>query len=420
MVAFGVPAHGGRPRVGRVRWDEAWRVVRHAGYAGVRPDVRARSAGLARLRAVAVVGIGLWGGFLASQTTPGGTAAPLAFGLVAATVVPALVAVRSPLWAWRLLLVLILATPVAYPALPRLWGWPWSPGLALTAALVWFLVAAAHAQAVLVVVGVVSAAAMAVWAGDWRDLALLVALMTALLLGGNAVRQRRVAERESAEQQRRRAAEETRTAVLEERARIARELHDVVAHHMSVLALRADSARYRFPGLPDDLRTEFAELTGTAREGMVEMRRLLGVLRTESTAGPVAPQPGVSRVTELVERVRALGTACTVRVHGDFDALPAGVALSAYRIVQEALSNAVRHAPGAAIELDLRVGAGSVHAVVRNAPGGPARAAGTSGHGLLGMRERTAMLGGTLVAGPTADGGFEVVADLPLDHEEDV
>jgi signal transduction histidine kinase len=404
---------------GRVRWDEVWRSTRHVLYAGVRPEVRARSAGLARLRAAAVVGIGLWGGFLAAQTAPGEPAgSPLALALAAAATVPAIVAVRSPLWAWRLLVVLIVATPVAYPALPRFWGWPWSPGLALTAALVWFLVAAGHAQGVLVVVGVVSAAAMGVWTGDWRDLALLVALMTALLLAGNAVRQRRVAERESAEQQRRRAAEETRAAVLEERARIARELHDVVAHHMSVLALRTDSARYRFPGLPDDLRTEFAELTGTAREGMVEMRRLLGVLRTESTGEPVEPQPDVRRVAELAERVRALGATCAVRVHGEFDALPAGVALSAYRIVQEALSNAVRHSPGAAIDVELRIDAGSVRAAVRNAPGGPARPAGTAGHGLLGMRERAAMLGGTLVAGPTADGGFEVTAELPLDHEE--
>ncbi|HEY3483530.1 MAG TPA: histidine kinase dimerization/phosphoacceptor domain-containing protein, partial [Streptomyces sp.] len=315
---------------GRVRWDEVWRTTRHVLYAGARPEVRARSAGSARLRIAAVVGIGLWGAFVAAQTAPGEMAGSLpALGLAAASAAPAIVAVRSPLWAWRLLVVLILASPVGYPGLPRLWGWPWSPGLALTAALVFFLVAAAHSQAALVVVGVVSAAAMGVWIADWRDLALLVALMSAVLLGGNAVRQRRVAERESAEQQRRRAAEETRAAVLEERARIARELHDVVAHHMSVLALRTDSARYRFPGLPDDVRAEFAELTGTAREGMVEMRRLLGVLRTESTGEPVAPQPDGTRVAELAERVRALGTACTVRVHGDFDALPAGVALSA-------------------------------------------------------------------------------------------
>ncbi|KDN16456.1 sensor histidine kinase [Amycolatopsis rifamycinica] len=403
---------------GRARWDEAWRVTRYALYAGGRPEVRARSAALARLRAAAVAGTGLWSGFLAAQTTPGTPAgSPLALGLAVASALPAMIAVRSPLWAWRLLVVLIVTTPVAHPALSRVWGWPWSPGLALTGALVWFLVATGHAQGVLVVVGVVSAAAMGVWIEDGRDLALLVALLTAVLLAGNAVRQRRVAERDSAEQQRRRAAEETRAAVLEERARIARELHDVVAHHMSVLALRTDSARYRFPGLPDDLRAEFAELTGTARDGLVEMRRLLGVLRTESTGGPVEPQPDVTRVAELAERVRALGAACTLRVHGEFDALPAGVALSAYRIVQEALSNAVRHAPGTAIDVEVRVGARSLHAAVRNAPGGAVRPA-RPGHGLLGMRERATMLGGTLVAGPTADGGFEVTADLPLDHEE--
>jgi len=399
-----------------VRWGEGWRLARYVLYAGVRPEVGARSAGLGRLRAAAVVGIGLWAGFVALLTTPQeGTL--LTFALAGATVVCAVVAVRSPLWAWRLLVVLVVATPAGYPGQSRVWGWPWSPGLALTAALVWFLVATGHAQAVLVVVGVVSAAAMAVHVEDWRDLALLVALMTALLVGGNAVRQRRVAERESAEQQRRRAAEETRAAVLEERARIARELHDVVAHHMSVLALRADSARYRFPGLPGELRTEFAELTGTAREGMAEMRRLLGVLRTDGTGGEVVPQPDAGRVAELAERVRALGTACTLRVDGEFGAVPAGVGLSAYRIVQEALSNAVRHAPGAAIDVELRVGDNAVHAAVRNAPGGPGRP-GPPGHGLLGMRERAAVLGGTLVAGPTADGGFEVTADLPLDHEE--
>jgi signal transduction histidine kinase len=397
---------------GRVRWDEAGRVARQVLYAGARPEVGARSAGLRRLRAAAVTVVGLWAGFVALLTTP---EAPVP--LAVAVVFPALVAVRSPLWAWRVLVVLIVVTPAGYPGLSRVWGWPWSPGLALTAALVWFLVATAHAQAVLVVTGVVSAVAMGAHAGDWRNLALLVALMSVVLIGGNAVRQRRVAERETAEQQRRRAIEETRAAVLEERTRIARELHDVVAHHMSVLAVRADSARYRFPGLPGELRTEFAELTRTAREGMTEMRRLLGVLRTEGTGGEIVPQPDAGRVAELVDRVRAAGTPCTLRMVGEFAAVPAGVPLSAYRIVQEALSNAVRHAPGAAVGVDLRVGDGAVHAVVRNAPGGPARP-GPPGHGLLGMRERAAVLGGTLVTGPTADGGFEVAAQLPLDHEE--
>lgn len=405
----------------RARWGERWQIARYTLYAGTRPEVGARSAGLRRLRAVAVAGIGIWAGFVSALMTPSEAAgSPRIAVLVVAAMVPAFVAIRSPLWAWRILVVLILVTPAVQPALPRMWGWPWSPGLALTAALVLYLVAAGHSQAVLVVVAVVSAAAFAVPIRDWRDLALVLAMMTSLLVGGNAVRQRRVAELESAEQQRRLAAEETRAAVLEERARIARELHDVVAHHMSVLALRTDSARYRFPGMAEDLRTEFAELTGTAREGMVEMRRLLGVLRADGAGGPVTPQPDVARVGDLVERVRALGTPCTLRVDGDFDALPAGVALSAYRIVQEALSNAVRHASGAEIAVDLHVDQHSVHAVVRNAPGGAGSLDEGAGHGLLGMRERAAMLGGRLTAEPTADGGFEVAAKLPLDPEENV
>jgi signal transduction histidine kinase len=405
----------------RARWGEWWGIARFTLYAGVRPQVGARSAGLRRLRAVAVTAIGLWGGFLAALMAPREMSGSLAaFGVASAIVVPAIVAIRSPLWAWRSLMLLLLVTPAVQPGLSRMWGWPWSPGLVLTAALVLYLVATSHAQAVLVVVAVLSAVAMAVHIGDWRDLALALALMTAVLVGGNAVRQRRVAELESAEQQRRRAAEETRAAVLEERARIARELHDVVAHHMSVLALRADSARYRFPGLTEDLRSEFAELTGTAREGMVEMRRLLGVLRTEGTGEPVAPQPDATRVGELAERVRALGSPCTLRVDGEFDTLPAEVALSAYRIVQEALSNAVRHAAGAEIGVELRVGRDSVHVVVRNAPGGSGSVNEGAGHGLLGMRERAAMLGGRLVAGSTVDGGFEVAARLPLGDEENV
>lgn len=406
---------------GRVQWDACRRVVRDAVRADGRQRVVARSPGLRRLRAVAVAGTGAWGGFVAALTTPHELAeGPLGPLLAVAAVVPALIAIRSPIWAWRLLILLLAGTPLAYPGMSRLWGWPWSPGLALTAALVLFLVATAHPQAVLVFVAVLTSAVAAVWVPDPRDLALLVALVAVVLVVGNAVRQRRVAERDSAEQNRRRAEEAARTAVLEERARIARELHDVVAHHMSVLAVRADSARYRFAGLPGEVVTEFAELTETARSGMTELRRLLGVLRTEAAAGPVVvPQPAAADVTELVERVRALGTPCTVRTHGDVGGVPAGVGLSVYRIVQEALSNAVRHAPGAGVEVDVRVGAGSVRAVVRNAPGGTGDAGRGTGHGLIGMRERAAMLGGTLVAGPTDEGGFEVAARLPLGPEED-
>jgi signal transduction histidine kinase len=382
------------------------------------PRVVARSPALRRLRAVAVTGVGLWAGFVALLTAPREIGGPLALLLAVLTVVPALVALRSPMWAWRLLVVLVVLTPVLNPGTTRLWGWPWSPGLALTAALVLFVVATAHEQAVLFVVAAVTSLAMACWVGDGRDLALLVALVAVVLVVGNAVRQRRVAERDSAEQHRRRAEEAARTAVLEERARIARELHDVVAHHMSVLAVRADSARYRFAALPADVVTEFAELTETARSGMTEMRRLLGVLRTEDDSA-TAPQPAATSLPELVERVRALGTPCGITLRGELDRVPAGVGLSVYRIVQEALSNAVRHAPGAGIEVDVRVDAGSVRAVVHNAPGGAGETGTGAGHGLIGMRERAVLLGGKLAAGPTDEGGFEVAVQLPLVAEED-
>ena len=365
-----------------------------------------------------MTGTGLWAGFVALLTAPRETDGALAVLLAILTVVPALLAIRWPLGAWRLLVLLVAVTPLGYPGTTRLWGWPWSPGLALTAALVLFVVATAYEQAVLFVVAAVTTVVLALWIRDWRDLVLLMALLAVVLVVGNAVRQRRVAELDSAEQQRRRAEEAAKAAVLEERARIARELHDVVAHHMSVLAVRADSARFRFAGLPEDVVTEFAELTGTARSGLTEMRRLLGVLRTEDDSA-TAPQPAATSVPELVERVRALGTPCGITLRGELDRVPAGVGLSVYRIVQEALSNAVRHAPGAGIEVDVRVDAGSVRAVVHNAPGGAGEPGTGAGHGLIGMRERAVLLGGKLDAGPTGEGGFEVAVQLPLGAEED-
>ncbi|MFD8495428.1 sensor histidine kinase [Amycolatopsis sp. NPDC059657] len=395
------------------RW---WDVVRWTVYAGTARPPRPVSAGLRVLRAVAVLGIGSWAGFVATVTaiTQGrGALLPAALGV--ATLLPAVVGLRSPLWAWRVFVVLILATPLAYAGWVASWGWPWSPGLALTAALVLYLVGETHDQPVLACVAVISVAAMAPFVRDWRDLVLLAALTSVPLFIGNLVRQRRLAEQERLARHQQRIAEDTKLAVLEERTRIARELHDVVAHHMSVLALRTDSARYRFPAMTDDLRTEFAALTDTAREGMTELRRLLGVLRTESDAAPTSPQPDIARVADLVGRVRALGTDCTLEVHGDFDALPAGVGLSLYRIVQEALSNAARHSPGAAVRVEVRVEAGVVRATVCNDPSESTGPIEPPGHGLLGMRERVTMLSGKLETGATPDGGFRVALAIPLE-----
>jgi signal transduction histidine kinase len=212
------------------------------------------------------------------------------------------------------------------------------------------------------------------------------------------------------------AAEQERGAVLTERARIARELHDVVAHHMSLIAVRAETAPYRLGELPEQARGEFAEISKESREALTEMRRLLGVLRSEGEQAPVAPQPGLADLSTLVGAARAAGTPVALAVEGELAGVPAAADLSAYRIVQESLSNAARHAAGAPVELLLRRSEGELLVRVSNGPGavGPANPPGELGQGVRGMRERVTMLGGQLSAYPTAEGGFEVRATLPL------
>jgi len=213
---------------------------------------------------------------------------------------------------------------------------------------------------------------------------------------------------------------EERGLVLDERARIARELHDVVAHHVSLIAVRAETAPYRLQGLPDAAREEFTEISQIARESLTEMRRLLGVLRSDGPP-PTAPQPGLADLAELMEWIRATGTPVRLETHGSMAGLPAAVDVSAYRILQEALTNAARHATGAPVRVRLQRTASDLTLSVHNDPppgraggGHGAPPAGEGGHGVRGMRERAAMLGGELHAGPTADGGFEVTATLPL------
>jgi signal transduction histidine kinase len=207
-----------------------------------------------------------------------------------------------------------------------------------------------------------------------------------------------------------------RGAVLEERARIAREMHDVVAHHMSMIAVRAETAPYRLPGLAGPAEEEFAALGQAAREAMADMRRLLRVLRDEDAAGERSPQPGLADVPALADTARRAGTKVTLAMPPPGTDVPPAVALTAYRIVQESLSNAGRHAPGAPVKIAVVAGNGTVRVDVVNGAGGTWPANGSeadlTGHGLAGMRERVALLGGRLEAGPR-DGGFAVRAELP-------
>jgi len=197
-----------------------------------------------------------------------------------------------------------------------------------------------------------------------------------------------------------------------ERARIARELHDVVAHHISMIAVQAEAARLTTPGMPPQGAARLLAIGDTARMALTEMRRLLGVLREDTGPEPTrAPQPGLQQVNELIDGVRDSTRASTrLIVRGRVAALDPGVELTAYRLIQEALTNVRRHAPGAAVDVELEYTDAALQVRVRdNGPGGPPSA----GHGLLGMRERAAMVGGTVSAGPAPGSGFLVQASLP-------
>jgi signal transduction histidine kinase len=212
--------------------------------------------------------------------------------------------------------------------------------------------------------------------------------------------------------------ERARRAVLEERTRIARELHDVVAHHLSLIAVQAETAPYRLGQLPEPARAEFGSLSEVAREALTEMRRLLGVLRQDQQAG-LAPQPQLADLPVLVDTARRAGVNVELSVPYELVKVPPGVGVCAYRIVQESLSNASQHASGAAVRVLVDHDARAVQLRVANGPGAPAirprdAPEGDRGHGLTGMRERVALLGGSLSAGPTPAGGFMVSAVLPF------
>jgi signal transduction histidine kinase len=195
-----------------------------------------------------------------------------------------------------------------------------------------------------------------------------------------------------------------------ERARIARELHDVVAHHISMIAVQAETARLTTPGLPSLGEQRFSEIGDRARTGLTEMRRLLGVLK-EDTAD-LRPQPRLTQLVDLLDDARQAGAARLI-VSGTPVPLDPGVELAAYRIVQEALTNARRHATGAAVDVELRYGDELLVRVRDNGPG----IASAGGHGLAGMRERAAAVGGTLRVGPATVGGFLVEAVLPVEGQ---
>jgi signal transduction histidine kinase len=201
---------------------------------------------------------------------------------------------------------------------------------------------------------------------------------------------------------------------MEERAAIARELHDIVAHHLSVIAVQSETARLTSPKLSADARSRFEAIAETARDALTETRRLLGVLREDVDVGAAdrAPQPGLDRLGELVDTARDAGSNVRLVLQGKAVPLAAGIDLAAYRIVQEALTNARRHAPGAEVDVEVAYDDDSLRLRVRDHGPGPAEEL-PIGHGLLGMRDRAILAGGTFSYGAAEGGGFVVEAALP-------
>ncbi|MEW2283692.1 sensor histidine kinase [Streptomyces sp. NPDC047841] len=216
-------------------------------------------------------------------------------------------------------------------------------------------------------------------------------------------------------------AERARRAVAEERGRIARELHDVVAHHMSVISVQAGLARFVFDTDPAKARGALGTIADTSREALDELRRMLQVLREEDPEAPQrAPMPTLARLGELVDRVRTGGLPVDLRVEGTARPLPPGVELCAYRVVQEALTNALKHAGPAHARVELRYGAHELTVRVTDDGEGadPDRMPTGGGHGLIGMRERATLYGGTISVGPRTEGGYEVRLTLPTSAAE--
>ncbi|MFF8600167.1 sensor histidine kinase [Streptomyces sp. NPDC015232] len=424
------------PRLSRGgRWQAALRAVPGVLRADLRPgrrDPLPRHRHLGRLAHGHIVLLGVLMGIWNLNTyarfmepVPGAvSSAVLLLGAA-----PVLALVR-PVAAWWLstavlwLLALVTESVFAGP-------WPWSiPSLALHALVLLLLalrvrpLAAATALAVTLLTG---AGALLPHAPVPHPpgLGLGAVFLTAATVVGCSLRATRVSRTRLVEQEVLTSEERARRALLEERGRIARELHDVVAHHMSVISIQAQVAPHLVADPTPELRENLAGIRQNAVDALTELRRVLGVLRGDGTAGDAAagvrhaPQPDLGRLGELLATVRAAGLDATAETRGERRPLSPGTELSAYRIVQEALSNTMRHAPGARATVRTHYHReGLTVRVTNTAPtrspetpvAGPGR---EPGHGLLGMRERTAMLGGELAAGPTPEGGWDVTAFLP-------
>jgi signal transduction histidine kinase len=348
-----------------------------------------------------------------------GANVPLIMLLGAIAVGAPLVAVRRPtlanvLFAASAALIPLMVTRDTPPAAP----WPWSVPMMLAFAVALVAVTMWHGWrrglvlfGISTVAGIVPAIIIpSIPSGNdlivTTSIAAGVLLVSVLLTGRLRVGAELSSQRALTDQER------ERRELVEERTRIARELHDVVAHSMSLIQVQASTARYRVPDLPEQALGEFDDIAATSRTALTEMRRILGVLRTDDHTAELAPQRGIDDIPALVESTKRAG-ADVALVHIVSGEIAPATQIAAYRIVQEALSNAVRHAPGAAVSVSVTTDAEAVTVTVRNAFVAQPAGAVSGGHGLRGMAERAQLLGGTVEAGADPDGGWRVVARLP-------
>ena len=254
--------------------------------------------------------------------------------------------------------------------------------------------------------------------GTWGAFASNTFLTCAVWIGGRYTRSRRAQLADLRERARRAERERdarARAAAAAERARIARDLHDVVAHSVSVMVVQADGGAFALDTAPEETRRALETISGTGRDALAEMRRMLGVLREADESG-YAPQPGVADLDDLVAQVRAAGLPVDLTVDGEPCDLPKSLEVVVYRVIQESLTNTLKHGgPGATARARLHYGEGTVEAAVCDDGRGTGAVSDGLGHGLIGLRERVGVYGGTVTAGPRPGGGYAVVARMPVE-----
>ncbi|MEV8018780.1 histidine kinase [Streptomyces sp. NPDC086554] len=329
-----------------------------------------------------------------------------------------LMTLLRPIGAWW---ISIASTPFT-GALGGQWdGWPWTPSAFLAHLTVMTVVTlrtrprtAAWMWAATALYGVFAE----VFLGNGyygTDTPQMLFFSALALLAASLVHIRREAQREVSVQRTVTAIERDKRTLLEERTTIARELHDVVAHHMSVVAIQAEAAPYRVENPPPELEQAFVTIRENAVAALTELRRVLGVVRAEDYEAPDAPQPTLADLDRLIANVGETGLDVEKVITGAVRELPQGVELSAYRIVQEALSNTLRHAPGATARVEVGYVLGGLGLRIVNGPAtGLVKPSPGAGHGITGMRERVTMLNGEMTAEETEDGGYEVTVFLPV------